>query len=92
LKARFLIARLAQIEDIDRRIVAHRAAILANVGLAIAIHIMAHGDPVSARGWHRHAKRHRTSAGGRFNAVEPFALFKPFRLGAAIALHTQSAR
>src|SRR3546814_8388495 len=45
-KGRLLVARLAEVEDVDAGIVRHPAAIARDVGLAIAVDVVAHRDAI----------------------------------------------
>src|SRR5690606_24115566 len=84
---RLLVARLAEVEDVDAGIVRHAAAIARDVGLAIAVDVVAHRDAVHARFGQRHADRHRPGARRHFDAGEPASLRQPVGRSAAIALH-----
>src|SRR3546814_10220138 len=47
-KGGLLVARLAEVEDIDARVVRHPAAIARDVGLAVAVDVVPHRDAIDA--------------------------------------------
>src|SRR5690606_32145901 len=90
-KGRLLVARLAEVEDVDAGIVRHAAAIAREVGLAVAVDVVAHRDAIDARFGQRDADGHRPGARRHFGAGEPAALLQPVGRGAAIALYANLA-
>src|SRR3546814_18335099 len=52
-KGGLLVARLAEVEDIDARVVRHPAAIARDVGLAVAVDFVPHPDAIDAGLRHR---------------------------------------
>src|SRR5690606_5682681 len=67
------------------------AAILADVGLAIAVGVVTHRDAIRAGARRGQAEAHRPGPGRRLDAVEPTPRLQPVRLGAAIELHADRA-
>src|SRR3546814_2900542 len=84
-KGGLLVARLAEVEDIDARVVRHPAAIARDVGLAVAVDVVPHRDAIDAGLRQRDADGHRSGARRHFDAREPSALLQPIGGRAAIA-------